>query len=184
MAADRAVWRDRHRDHEAVRRLHHARVRRRADVPERGPASTRAARILVLRRRRDRRAVLAHLCGFDGAFRSRRLRHALRARAPAMVSAVQPARAGRGRASAGVQHLSELRHQHELAVLCAGNHDGLPRPDGRAHGPQFRLGGGRHRLGNCFDFAGSPAARRAPSATFGSISSVACSTSCCRFRWW
>ena len=42
---------------------------------------------------------------------------------------------GGGGAGAGVQHRSQLRHQHELAVLCAGNHDGLPRPDGGTHGP-------------------------------------------------
>src|SRR6516165_5588210 len=151
MAADRAVWRDRHRDHEAVWRLHVPRVRRRADVSEPAAASDRAPYLLVLRRRRDRGAALAYLCGLDGASRSRRLRHALRARAPAMVSAVQPARAGRGRASAGVQHLGELRHQHELAVLRTRDHDGLPRPDGGAHGPQFRLGRCRHSTGDRFD---------------------------------
>src|SRR5271169_548425 len=39
------------------------------------------------------------------------------ATAPAVVSAVQPAGADRGGAGAGVQHLGELCHQHELAVL-------------------------------------------------------------------
>src|SRR6516165_7217456 len=95
MAADRAIWCDRHCDHEAVRRLHDARVRRRADVSQPGPASARTARMLVLRRRRDPRAVLAHLCGVHGVLRRRRLRHALRAAAVAVVSAVQPAGAGR-----------------------------------------------------------------------------------------
>jgi K+-transporting ATPase ATPase A chain len=28
----------------------------------------------------------------------------------------------------------QLCHQHELAVLCAGDDDGLPRPNGGAHG--------------------------------------------------
>src|SRR5262249_5623217 len=68
---------------------------------------------------------------------------------PAMVSAVQPAGAGWGRAGAGVQHLGKLRHQHELAVLRAGDHDGLPCSDGGAHGPQFRFGCRWHSIGDC-----------------------------------
>ena len=69
------------------------------------------------------------------------------ATAAAVVSAVQPARPSRDRAEQRLQHLGQLCHQHELAVLRAGNHDGLPGADGGAHGAQFRLGGDRHRDG-------------------------------------
>jgi K+-transporting ATPase ATPase A chain len=40
-------------------------------------------------------------------------------------------------AGAGLQHLGELCHQHELAVLCAGNDVGLPGPDGGAQVHNF-----------------------------------------------
>ena len=50
--------------------------------------------------------------------------------AATVVSAIQPAGLGRRRAGIGVQHRGQLRHQHELAVLSARDHDGLPRPDG------------------------------------------------------
>ncbi len=45
---------------------------------------------------------------------------------------------------ASLQHGDELRHQHQLAVVRAGNDHELPHPDGGAHGPQFRVGGDRH----------------------------------------
>ena len=43
----------------------------------------------------------------------------VRAAAAAVVSAVQPAGADRRRAEPRLQHLGQLRHQHELAVLYA-----------------------------------------------------------------
>ncbi len=58
-----------------------------------------------------------------------------------------PAGPGRGLAGLRVQHLGQLRHQHQLAVLRARNDDELPDPDGGAHGAQLRLGGHRHRAG-------------------------------------
>ncbi len=45
-----------------------------------------------------------------------------------------PAGPERGRAEPRLQYRRELRHQHQLAVLRAGNHHELPRPDGGAHG--------------------------------------------------
>ncbi len=103
--------------------------------------------LLVLRRRRERGTALAHLCGRGAVFQRRRLSELVRAAAAAVVSAVQPAGTDRRRAEQRLQHLSQLCHQHELAVLCAGNHDGLPRANGRADGAQLRLGGDRHRAG-------------------------------------
>ena len=44
-----------------------------------------------------------------------------------------PQGSGRRHAGPRVQHLGQLYHQHELAVLYAGNHDELSRPDGGAH---------------------------------------------------
>ncbi len=62
------------------------------------------------------------------------------------------------------EHDGELRHEHELAVLRRRVHDVVPDPDGRARGPELRLGRRRdgrpdrgrarnrppleHRLGN------------------------------------
>ena len=43
--------------------------------------------------------------------------------------------------------VGQLRHQHELAVLRARDHDELSGADGRADGAQFRVGGDRHRAG-------------------------------------
>jgi len=62
-----------------------------------------------------------------------------------MVPAVQPAGPDRRRAEPRLQHLSELRYQHELAVLRAGDHDGLPRADGRADSAQLHVCRHRHR---------------------------------------
>src|ERR1700751_5583787 len=95
MAADRAVWPDRRRDDAAAWRLHYPRIPRRADVSESAAAAGRTASVLVLRRRRGRGAVLAQLCGGLGPLQRRGLRVALRASAPAVVSALQPARADR-----------------------------------------------------------------------------------------
>src|SRR6516162_9596899 len=45
MAADHAIWRNRHSDHEAVRRLHDSRVRRRVDTAEFSAATGRTLRL-------------------------------------------------------------------------------------------------------------------------------------------
>ena len=65
-----------------------------------------------------------------------------------------------------LQHRGQLRHQHQLAVLRRREHDGLPRPDGRADGAELRLRRHRHRPGGG---AGARLhARRAP-ATIGNF---------------
>ncbi len=48
-------------------------------------------------------------------------------------AAVQPARPERDRAELGPQYRGQLCHQHQLAVLRAGNHDELSDADGGAH---------------------------------------------------
>ena len=71
--------------------------------------------------------------------------------------------------SLALQYLGQLRHQHQLAVLRARDHDELSRPDGRADGAQFRLGGDRHRAWRWRWSAASRGARPRPSAISGSI---------------
>ena len=48
----------------------------------------------------------------------------------------------------GAQHGDQLHDQHQLAELRRRDHAQLLHPDGRAHGPQLRLGCGRHRHGH------------------------------------
>src|SRR5689334_13430533 len=71
--------------------LHDARLRWRADISQPGPAANRTRGLLVLRRRREGGAALAHLCRGDAVLQRRRLPDTVRATAAPMVSAVQPA---------------------------------------------------------------------------------------------
>ena len=71
--------RDRRRAREAARRLHDARLQRRAHVPLAGPAAGRSGALLARRRRREARAALAHLHGRHAAVPRRRLPDSLRA---------------------------------------------------------------------------------------------------------
>ena len=71
-----ALLRDRRRAREAARRLHDARLQRRAHLPVAGAAAGRA-RSTGWRRRRDARAALADLCGRHAAVPRRRLPHPL-----------------------------------------------------------------------------------------------------------
>ncbi len=148
MDPDRALQRDRHRHHQAVRRLHDARLRRRAHVSAPRAAAGRARRLLVLRRRREGGAALADLCGRNAVLQRRRLRHAsTRCSGCKACLPFNPQGQTGGRAEPRLQHLGQLHHQHQLAVLRAGNDHELSDADGRAHGAQFRLGGDRHRPG-------------------------------------
>ncbi len=64
--------------------------------------------------------------------------------APSERPAAEPRRAG-GRQLVGLhEHDSQLRDQHELAVLRRRVHDVVPEPDGRARGAELRLRGARH----------------------------------------
>ena len=148
LAADRALLRRHHRHHAAVRRLYDARLRRRAHFPSSRAAPGRARDLLVLRRRRDQGAALADLrrraCCSSASPASSTLYALQRLQAvlpfnPQGQSAVEQ--------SSRLQHLGELRHQHQLAMLRARDDDELPRPDGGAHRAQFRVGGDRHRAG-------------------------------------
>ena len=60
-------------------------------------------------------------------------------------AAAQSAGLRRGRAGPRLQHGGELHHQHQLAELRRREHALLSDPDGRADGPEFRLGRDRHR---------------------------------------
>ena len=74
--------------------------------------------------------------------------------------------------------------QHELAVLRAGNHDGLPRADGRADGAQLRFGGDRHRAGAGADPRLRAARGQGDRQFLGRSDPHARSTCCCRCRSW
>ena len=62
------------------------------------------------------------LRGRHAGVQLRRFRRAVRVAAAAGGAAVQSAGPDRGVARSGVQHLGQLSHQHQLAVLRAGNH--------------------------------------------------------------
>jgi Potassium-transporting ATPase A subunit len=53
--------------------------------------------------------------------------------APTGGSTVQPAASRRSRPRSRLQHVGQLRHQYQLAVLHARNDHELSDPDGRAH---------------------------------------------------
>ena len=77
---------------QAVRRLHDARLRRRAHLSAARSCARSSARIYWrLRRRREGGAALADLCRRHAVLQRRGLRHALRAAAPAGRAAVQSA---------------------------------------------------------------------------------------------
>ena len=114
-------------------------------------------------------AALGHLCRRHAGLQSRRLRRAVRLAAAAGRAAVQPAASGCGGAGPGLQHLGQLRHQHQLAVVRAGNHDELSRADGGADGAQLRLRGNRHRARHRADPRLRPALGADRSAISGSI---------------
>ena len=88
-----ALLRDRRRARAAARRLHDARVQRRAHVPVAGPAAGRGRALLDRRRRREARAALGDLHGRHAVLPRRRLSHPLCADAPAGGAAVQSGRA-------------------------------------------------------------------------------------------
>ena len=172
-----ALLRDHRRAHAGARRLHDARLQRRAHLPVAGAAAGRSRDLLGRRRRREARAALAHLHGRHAAVPCRRLSHPLRADAPAGRAAVQPGRAvGRGAGSV-VQHGGQLHHQHQLAELRRREHDVVPHADARPHAPELPVGGDRHRAGGRADprLRARLGARR--SAISGSISPAARSTS-------
>ena len=184
MGADRDLRADRGRADQAARRLHDAGIQRRADDPLAGAAAHRAGSLPSLRRRRARGAELGDLCGRHAAVQPCRVRHPLRAAASASAAAVQPAAPRRGCARSRVQHGDQLRHQHQLAVVRAREHDELPGADGRADGAQLRLGGNRHRARHRADPRLRPAFGTNGRQLLGRSRRAARSTCCCRFRSW
>ena len=95
--------------------------------------------------------------------------------------APQPAAPGRpGTAAVSFNTAASLRHQHELAELRRRDDDVVLLPDRRADRPAVRQPGGRHRRGDRAGPRLRPARTRRRSATSGSTSPAACSTSCFR----
>ena len=118
---------------------------------------------------RARGAALGELRGRDAGIQLRRLRRHVRDPAAAERAAVQSAGPGRGLARPGLQHLGQLRDQHQLAVVRARDDDELPDADGGADGAQLRLGGHRHRARHRADPRLRPAFGAHASAISGSI---------------
>ena len=138
---------------EAARRLHDARLRRRAHLPvARAAARSSAASIALCGVDETQRAALGRpmrspcCCSASPASSSLYALQRLQAVLP-----FNPAGQSRGRAGPRLQHRDQLRHQHQLAVLRAGNDDELLVADGRADGAQLRLGRDRHRAGGRAD---------------------------------
>ena len=132
--------------HEAAGRLHDPRVQRRAHAAIARAATRRAAALPGERHRRNARAELGYLRDRHALFQHRGLRDAL-SRCSACRLTCRSIRKGQAAVDAGprLQHLGQLRHQHELAILRAGNHDELPRADGGAHRAQLPFRRHRHR---------------------------------------
>ena len=80
------------------------------------------------------------------ALQPRRVPLALRDAAHPVGAALQPARDGRHPARSRLQHLGQLRHQHELAELRRREHHELSGANVRPHLPQLRLGRDRHSV--------------------------------------
>ena len=121
-----------------------------------------------------------HVRGRDAPLQRRGHPARLRDPAPAGPPAAQPAGLHRAVARPVVEHGRQLRDEHELAELRRRDDAELPHADARARGAELRLRG-----------VGHGGARRAhprlraqddddASATSGSISCAARSTSCCR----
>ena len=138
-------------DHAGARRLHDARLQRRAHVSVAGAAAGRSCYLLGRRRRRKARATLADLHGRHAAVPCRRLSHHLCSDALAGAVAVQSGRAIGGGARSVVQHGGQLHHQHQLAELRRRKHAVLSRADARSHASEFSVGGDRHRAGGGAD---------------------------------
>ena len=93
---------------------------------------------------------------------------------------LNPQHIGRRRSGAELQHGGLVRHQHQLAELRRRDDDVVLLPDRRSDRPAVRLTGRRHRRRHR-DGAWLRASQVArPSATSGSTSLAACSTSSCR----
>ena len=98
-----------------------------------------------------------------------RLLSSLSRSAPAGRSAVQSAEVPGRRRASRLQHLGQLHHQHELAVLRARNDDELSGADGRADGAQLSSPPRPASRWPSRWCAASPAVRRRASAISGSI---------------
>ena len=125
---------------------------------------------------------LEALCGRRAAVQPDRLPGRVSAAAPARRAAAQPAGLCRGQPGLLVQHRRQLRHEHELAGLRRRVDDELSHADARARGAELPVRRIRHGgAGRADPRLRAPAGERR-SATSGSTSRAARSTSCCRCR--
>ncbi len=149
----------------------------------RSSARSRSAIYRVARHRRGRRAGLEALPARAARLQPRSASCCstciLRA---AGRPAAEPAGLARREAEPRLQHRRQLHDEHELAVVRRRDDDELPLADGRAHLPELRLGRRRHGRPRRADPRPRAPLRRRPSATSGSTSRAARSTSSCRSR--
>ena len=181
MDPDPRLLRDRRSARQAARRLHDARLQRRAHVALAGPRARRARRSIALPEPASARSstgptyavamLLFNLAGFLVLYVLQRLQGVL---------PLQSGRHGGGRARARLQHRRQLRHQHQLAELRRRKHDVLPRPDGRPDGAELRLGRDRHRHRGRADPRLRPRIGQVDRQFLGRYDPLPRSTSCCR----
>ena len=102
-----------------------------------------------VRHRRDRRAGLEGLCRLRARDGLRRDRRRLRRLPPAGRPAPQPGRHPADVAGSRLQHVGQLRDQHQLAELLGRDRRHVPDAGGGPRGSQLHLGrdrpGHRHR---------------------------------------
>ena len=127
--------------------LHHSCARGGQDVPDARRRAGRARLLPLAGVDATQRAELARLYDGDARLHVVGLPVALRVAASAEFPAAQPAGLRSGRPGSRLQHLDQLRHQHELAELRRRDDDEPSHADARPHRAQFPVGRDRPRDG-------------------------------------
>ncbi len=131
--------------HAVPRPLHPPGHGGRARLPQPGHSTGRAVRLSRLRDRRALRAGLEGLHDLGAGDGLRRHRRRLRRLPAPGHPAVQPGRDSRHVSRPGLQHVGQLRDQHELAELFRRDRRHVSDPGDGPGRPQLHLG--RHRPG-------------------------------------
>ena len=177
LAPDRHLRGGSHRAHAAARRLHGARLPRRAFTLL---CASRATAVSVAARRPEGRAGLEVLRALGARVQRAVLGVPLRAPADPGHPSLQPEGFNSGTWDVSLQHRVVVCLQHQLAVLRRGDDALLLLPDGRARRAELHLCGGRHLGGGRSHPRLCRALGALRSATSGRTSRARCSTCCCR----